>query len=91
MSDEYNIKQVINNWYKYKKDYDDLSKRIDRCKEIIKNYMDENNANIIVSDNHIVKRTKNYRESLNRKDIPEDIWSKYKKGNEYWLYKVSEK
>lgn len=86
-----NIRQIIENWYTYKRQADELEKKIDRCKEIIKEYMNENDANIIVSDNHVVKRSKHTREHINKKDLPQDIWNKYNKSSEYWLYKVTEK
>jgi hypothetical protein len=91
MQSNNNIKQVIQNWYTYKKQSDELEKKIEKCREIVKEYMEDNDINIIVSDNHIVKRSKHTREVLNRKDIPEDILKKYQKQNEYWLFKVTEK
>lgn len=86
-----NIKQIIENWYTYKRQHDELEKRIDRCKEIIKNYMDENQVNAIVSDKIVVKRAKHTRESLDRNSVPTDIWNKYQKKSEYWMYKITER
>lgn len=88
---ETNIKQVIANWHSYKQQAEELEKKIERCKNIVKNYMDDNDANVIVSDYHIVRRSKHTRVTLDNKNIPEEILKKYRRHTEYWLYKINEK
>jgi hypothetical protein len=86
-----NIKQAISLWYNYKTQVEDLERKIEKCKDIVKNYMDNNDANVVVSDNNVVKRTRHSRVSLDTKNIPTDIYSKYSKTSDVWVYKISEK
>jgi hypothetical protein len=86
-----NIKQAISSWFTYKTQIEDLERKVEKCKDIVKNYMDSNDANVVVSDNNIVKRTKHSRISLDTKSIPTDIYSKYSKTTDVWVYKIYEK
>jgi regulator of replication initiation timing len=85
------IRKSIERWFELKNQIAELESQLEDAKNEVIDIMNTNNVNILVSDEHIVKRTKILNERINKKDVPEDIWKTYVKKSEYWTYKITEK
>jgi hypothetical protein len=86
--DVQDLKETIEDWYQLKRRLNDLEKRIDQNRDKIIKYMDENNVDTVLTEDLIVKRIDTERESISKKDIPADLWSKYSKKTKSHMYRI---
>lgn len=85
------IKDAVEEWYKAKERISFYEKQADRLKQKVSDYMKSKDVDTLVTTNHIVTKKQLSRDSLAKKDVPEDIWKKYAKNLSYEAYYIKEK
>ena len=83
------IEVHIEKWFKLKEDLNEIEKELEKHKNIVIKYMNENELDKIKSTKNNVSRTLCNRDFLNKKDIPSNIWEKYCKKNSYYVFKIN--
>jgi len=81
MSSSDNISESITKFIDIKQKIAELEKKHDKYKSIIDTYMSEKKLSKLEQnldgESYIIKKTASSRESISKKDLPEDIWVKY--------------
>lgn len=85
------LKDIIEDWYHLKKKVSDMEKKIDLCREKIIDYMNDKDIDTLLSGDLYVKKSILDRETISRKDLPNDLWIKYCKKNKTFMYKVGKR
>lgn len=85
------IKEAVEEWYKTKEKVTFYEKQIEKLKQEVINYMKDKQVETLVTTNYMVSKKSMQRDSLSKKDIPEDIWKKYAKNISYDAYYIKEK
>lgn len=76
------LKQILSHWSRTKEKISKYQKEADECKAEIEKYMDVNDINEVEN----IKRRRVVRESVSKRDVPEDVWNMYCKKVKYWTY-----
>ena len=85
------ISLLIDRWYELKENISLLETKLEKCKIIAEDYMDNNNIDSISSDNTILTRKELSRLSVSKKDLPSDIFNKYAKECHYTAFYINKK
>lgn len=85
------IKEKVSEWYKMKEQASFFEKKADKLRSDIMDYMKEINIDSILTTDYIVKKKEMSRESVTKKDLPEDIWKKYCKQLNYETLTIKER
>jgi len=85
------IKEAVEEWYKAKEKVAFHEKQVDKLKQKVIEYMKEKEVETIVTTNYIVSKRVLSRDSLTKKDVPEDIWKKYARNLSYDAYYIKER
>jgi hypothetical protein len=85
------IKEAVEEWYKAKEKVAFYEKQVDKLKQKVIEYMKEKEVETIVTTNYIVSKRVLSRDSLTKKDVPEDIWKKYARNLSYDAYYIKER
>ena len=84
------IKDRVTEWYKMKEQASFFEKKADKLRNEILEYMNEIKIDSILTTDYIVKKKEMTRESVTKKDLPEDIWKKYCKQLNYETLTIKE-
>jgi len=84
--DKKDIEELLEKWYKTKLELALLEKKCDKYKKYCEKIMNNLDKNNIVTDNYNIKRIHITRETLGKKDVPEEIWKKYSNKNSFPVY-----
>lgn len=90
-SDKDRIKKYVEDWHKYKTVISEFEMKMEQAKKKVIDYMKDNDSATLYTDDFIIKSTQQTRESISKKDLPEDIWKKYAKENKFYTYKITQK
>lgn len=82
---ENKLETLLSEWSNLKRQLDKLNQQDERIKKLIHQEMDTLNKDKLLSNNYSVSRKKIQRESVNKKDIPSNIWNEYKKTSSYYM------
>jgi hypothetical protein len=85
------IKEAVEEWYKAKDKVAFYEKQVDKLKQKVIEYMKEKEVETIVTTNYIVSKRVLSRDSLSKKDVPEDFWKKYARNLSYDAYYIKER
>lgn len=85
------IKEKVSEWYKMKEQAAFFEKKADKLRSDVMDYMKDINIDSIVTTDYIVKKKEMSRESVTKKDLPEDIWKKYCKQLNYETLTIKER
>lgn len=85
------IKEAVEEWYKSKEKVAFYEKQVDKLKQKVIEYMKEKEVETIVTTNYIVSKRVLSRDSLTKKDVPEDVWKKYARNLSYDAYYIKER
>ncbi len=85
------IKEAVEEWYKAKEKVAFYEKQVDKLKQKVIEYMKEKEVETIVTTNYIVSKRVLSRDSLAKKDVPEDVWKKYARNLSYDAYYIKER
>lgn len=83
--------ETIEKFLDIKKQLSELEKRHEKYRKWIESYMEKEQMMEIEHDHVTIKLTKQQRESVSKKDLPPDVWSKYAKRTSFNVIKVSKK
>ncbi len=83
--------ETIEKFLEIKKQLSELEKRHEKYRKWIESYMEKEQV-MEIEHNHVtIKLSKQQRESVAKKDLPPEIWSKYAKRTTYNVIKISKK
>lgn len=85
------IKEAVEEWYKAKEKVTFYEKQSEIFKQQVIEYMKNKEVETIVTTNYIVSKKSMSRDSLSKKDVPDDLWKKYAKNISYDAYYIKEK
>ncbi len=85
------IKEKVSEWYKMKEQSAFFDKRANKLRNEIIEYMNEINIDSIMTSDYIVKKKEMSRESVTKKDLPQDVWDKYCKKLNYETLTIKER
>lgn len=85
------IKEKVSEWYKMKEQAAFFDKKADKLRNDIMSYMKDINIDSIVTTDYIVKKKELSRESVTKKDLPEDVWKQYCKRLNYETLTIKER
>jgi len=85
------IKEAVEEWYKAKEKVAFYEKQSEKFKQQVIEYMKNKEVETIVTTNYIVSKKSMSRDSLSKKDVPDDLWKKYAKNISYDAYYIKEK
>jgi len=86
-----NISGLLDDWYKAKLTVNSLEKRIERHKKILNRYMDIRRVNSISDSNYVLMRRYTNRETVSKKDMSPELWSRFAKRTRFPSFYVSKK
>lgn len=84
-------RETVEKFLEIKKQLSELEKRHEKYRKWIESYMEKEQMMEIEHDNITIKLTKQQRESVSKKDLPPEVWSKYAKRTSFNVIKVSKK
>jgi len=85
------IKEAVEEWYKAKEKVTFYEKQSEKLKQQVIEYMKNKEVESLVTTNYVVSKKSMSRDSLSKKDVPDDIWKKYAKNISYDAYYIKEK
>ncbi len=85
------IKEAVEEWYKAKEKVAFYEKQSEKLKQQVIDYMKNKEVETLVTTNYVVSKKSMSRDSLSKKDVPDDIWKKYAKNISYDAYYIKEK
>jgi len=85
------IKEAVEEWYKAKEKVTFYEKQSEKLKQQVIDYMKNKEVETLVTTNYVVSKKSMSRDSLSKKDVPDDIWKKYAKNISYDAYYIKEK
>ena len=85
------IEDTIIKYYECKQKISEYEKKLEIGREILEEYMKKNNLNSIDSKDFIVKKTNINRETVSKRNLPEDIWKKYCVNINYFQMNIKKK
>lgn len=85
------IKDRVNEWYKMKEQAAFFEKKANKLRNEILDYMNEIKIDSILTTDYIVKKKEMSRESVAKKDLPEDVWNQYCKKLSYETLTIKER
>lgn len=86
-----NIDTVLEEWNNSKEKKSYYEKECEKYKEAVERYMNNKQISKITGKQYVVNRRNNTRTTLSKKDIPNDIWTKYSTRVNYNSYYISRK
>lgn len=89
--DNKEISEKVEDWYKAKEKAAFYEKEAEKLKKKIINHMIQEQLDSIKTVNFSVTKKSISRESLSKKDVPDDIWKKYSKEISYDTYTIKER
>lgn len=85
------IKEKVSEWYKMKEQAAFFEKKANKLRSEIIDYMNDIKIDSILTTDYIVKKKEMSRESVTKKDLPEDVWKKYCKQLNYETLTIKER
>jgi hypothetical protein len=85
------IKEAVEEWYKAKEKVAFYEKQSEKIKQQVIDYMKNKEVETLVTTNYIVSKKSMSRDTLSKKDVPDDLWKKYAKNISYDAYYIKEK
>ena len=85
------IKEAVEEWYKAKEKVAFYEKQSEKLKQQVIDYMKNKEVETLVTTNYVVSKKSMSRDSLSKKDVPDDVWKKYAKNISYDAYYIKEK
>lgn len=85
------IKEAVEEWHKAKEKVAFYEKQSEKLKQQVIEYMKNKEVETLVTTNYIVSKKSMSRDSLSKKDVPDDIWKKYAKNISYDAYYIKER
>lgn len=85
------IKEKVSEWFKMKEQAAFFDKRANKLRNEIIEYMNEINIDSIMTSDYVVKKKEMSRESVTKKDLPQDVWDKYCKKLNYETLTIKER
>lgn len=83
--------ETIEKFLDIKRQLSELEKRHEKYRKWIESYMEKEEVMEIEHNDVTIKLSKQQRESVAKKDLPPEIWSKYAKRTTFNVIKVSKK
>ncbi len=80
---EQELDTLLNEWSKVKSQKSKLEEREEKIKKLVMDIMDKQDTNKLYSDNYEVTHREQKRSFISQKDLPEDLWEKYKKTTKF--------
>ena len=71
------LEKVLDKWHDTKKTITLLEKKCEDYKKYIANTMKKRELDLLKTNNYTVNKRHSTRESISKKDVPEEIWGKY--------------
>merc|ERR1712232_831247 len=75
--DDAKMEGVLQTWFDAKKKEDEAKKIIESCKTAVEARLAKSGDTLLVTPSFTVNKNEQSRESVSKKDLPADIWSKY--------------
>jgi len=85
------LDKILEKWDKYKKELSEIEKKVQKYKELVEKYMNEETVNSLETKNYTVSRINCSKSTVSKKDVPEEIWNKYERRSKYWMYTLKHK
>jgi len=85
------IKEAVEEWHKAKEKVAFYEKQSEKLKQQVIEYMKNKEVETLVTTNYIVSKKSMSRDSLSKKDVPDDVWKKYAKNISYDAYYIKER
>jgi hypothetical protein len=86
-----NVNEILEKWYLTKTEITRLEKKVENYKNKINKIMVENHRDEIKGDDYTVSKTSITRHSLNKKNVPVEIYDKYKSKISYESFFVKKR
>ena len=83
--------ELLTEYFLMKNDLDCRLKTIEKLRDKIKTEMNEKNLKKYENKNCSVNVSKGNRTSLNKKDVPKDVWEKYSTCTPYEMLQIKKK
>lgn len=77
------VNDILKDWSEKRDKMKVLDEEIKDIKKRVEKLLDKNGSDTIKGKDHIVSRTHQTKEYLSKKDVPLEIWDKYKKKTNY--------
>ena len=85
------IKDSVEQWFKAKEKVSFYEKQSEKLKQQVIEYMKDKDVETLVTTNYIVSKKSMSRDTLSKKDVPDDVWKKYAKNISYEAFYIKEK
>lgn len=85
------IEKIVEKYYSYRKEVNELEKKVQKYKEKLEGYMNGQEINNFDTDKYSVSRVNSSMTTVSKKDLPEDIWTRYCKRCKFYKYYIKEK
>ena len=85
------IDDLLRLWQTNKAQIQELEKKNDLYRSYAEKLMNKNGTDDIEGSTYRVTRSNVVRESVNKKDLPSDVWNRYCKKSSFFSYYIKEK
>lgn len=82
------FENLLKEYHELKAEHLKQERKLNNMKNYLLNILENNNANIIKTYKYEVSRDLRSRESISKKNVPSDIWNKYKKSTNFYLLNI---
>ena len=80
--------ELIEKWLDLRQRRDELDKRCEKYRLMVQDHMRQNNLDVVQLGEHRITKSSMKRESISKKDVPQDLWDKYHKTSLYTVLRV---
>jgi len=85
------IDLLLEKWADARNNISVLEKKVDNCRKIMKQYLMQNNTKKYENDYFRVSQSVHERTSVQKKDVPKEIWDQYAKSKDVEYMTLTEK
>jgi hypothetical protein len=85
------MNEIIDKYVHARNKIAEYNKIMDHCKEKIKNHLKDYPNQNYCNNGYEAKLKTNFRETIHKKDVPNDIWEKYAVATKYETLNINKK
>tara|TARA_B100000900_G_C20258911_1_gene585123 strand:+ start:13 stop:297 length:285 start_codon:yes stop_codon:yes gene_type:complete len=82
------FEKLLKEFYDLKAEHLKQERKLNNMKTDLLTILESNNANIIKTYNYELSRSLKSRESISKKNLPTDIWNKYKNSTNFYSLNI---
>ena len=83
--------RIVERWMELKKMQAEVEKKCEQYREKVEEHMKQNRVDQLFHKGLTITRVQSKRETISRKDLPEELWDRYHKTSLFTVLRVTKK